>query len=225
LPLLTAVQQSILAAIKRRSSATIAELAADLAVSSEAVRQHVVKLAELNLIEASPSPTTPTRSGRPPLFYRLSQQGELAFPKAYAELAVAILELAAEKLGEDGDRAIVSALADKRYEAWKEVTEGKSLEERVHAMRGLYAVNDSYCEVKKNNGTYQIIEYNCPFLQVALEKPIVCSSSVNLLERILGFRVIRRATFQRGDSRCVFEIDTSQPVSVEAFELERTLED
>jgi predicted ArsR family transcriptional regulator len=56
-------------------------------------------------------------------------------------------------------------------------------------------------------------ERNCPFLNVARAHPAICSVSVNTLERLLGFRVIREQRFQAGDGRCVFRVQLDQPRS------------
>ncbi|HET7705654.1 MAG TPA: hypothetical protein VFM36_06195, partial [Thermoanaerobaculia bacterium] len=67
---------------------------------------------------------------------------------------------------------------------------------------------------------YELVELNCPFLNVAMQHPALCSTSVNMMTRVLGRRVVREKRFQDGDGMCVFRVYTDEPVSTNAFERE-----
>ena len=88
-----------------------------------------------------------------------------------------------------------------------------SLKERLEAPRSLYGDTHAYMEVQWREDAPALIERNCPFLNVARAHPAICSISVNTLERLLGFRVIREQRFQAGDGRCVFRVQLDQPSS------------
>ncbi len=67
-----------------------------------------------------------------------------------------------------------------------------------------------------------LIERNCPFLYVAQKHPAICSVSVNTLERLLGYKVVREQRFQAGHGRCVFRVKLDEPRPPDqAFALER----
>ena len=51
-----------------------------------------------------------------------------------------------------------------------------------------------------------------PFLNVATERPAVCSVSVSLLSQLLGVEVVREERFQDGDGRCVFRVYEDRPI-------------
>lgn len=95
-----------------------------------------------------------------------------------------------------------------------------SLAERVAALRGLYSADDAFIEVETTGDGFRIVERNCPFYNVAMERPALCSTSVNMLRRLLGVNVVREEQFQRGDGRCSFRIFADQPAKEAAFVLE-----
>ena len=54
-----------------------------------------------------------------------------------------------------------------------------------------------------------------------MNRPMLCSVSVNSLQRLLGVRVEREEKFQSGDGRCVFHVFKEEPVEENAeFQLE-----
>jgi predicted ArsR family transcriptional regulator len=61
-------------------------------------------------------------------------------------------------------------------------------------------------ELREDGGDLLLIEKNCPYLEVALKRPALCSVSVNVLARLLNAQVVREERFQEGHRRCVFRI-------------------
>jgi predicted ArsR family transcriptional regulator len=94
--------------------------------------------------------------------------------------------------------------------AWEPRTRGLNLPERVQALKAVYGDGDPYMEVEKVRGGFRLIERNCPFLNVAMERPALCSVTVSALSRLLGVRVVREERFQHGDGRCVFRVLTGE---------------
>lgn len=62
-----------------------------------------------------------------------------------------------------------------------------------------------------------LIEHNCPFFNVAKRRPVLCSVTVSMLTRLLGYRVVREERFQNGDGRCVFRVLLDQPIDDSSF--------
>jgi predicted ArsR family transcriptional regulator len=75
--------------------------------------------------------------------------------------------------------------------------------------------------VEQVENGYRLIERNCPYINTAMNRPSLCSVSVNALTKALGVRVEREEKFQNGDGRCVFRIHADEPVDEKAeFRLE-----
>jgi predicted ArsR family transcriptional regulator len=162
------------------------------------------------------------KTGRPATTYRLSEAGDHLFPKHYDNLTVNMIDAISQDFGPESVRKVLGRMTDDRVAIFEPQLRGLSLKEKIAALKNWYLEDDPYMEPEAENGSYRLVERNCPFLNTALRRPALCSISVNALTRMLGFRVIREEKFQNGDGRCVFRVLTDQPVDSEklAFRLE-----
>jgi predicted ArsR family transcriptional regulator len=158
------------------------------------------------------------RTGRPATRYSLTEAGDHLFPKNYDLLNVAIIDAVADELGPDAAKRMLRRVSDDRYSTVNASLRGRSLEERVEALKNFYLEGDPHMEVQKNDGVYRLVERNCPYINTAMQRPALCSISVNALSRILGVRVEREKKFQNGDGRCVFLVHTDEPIDAENWE-------
>ena len=124
------------------------------------------------------------------------------------------------KLKFDRMRKVLAALADMQVAAWEPLLEGKSPRKKLERLKGLYLKEDPFMSVEERDGDLILVERNCPFLNVAMEHPALCSLSVATLERLLGHPVIREERFQAGHGRCVFRIKLGEKAPARDFRLE-----
>lgn len=222
---LSEIRRAILLLIKQERQATIADLAGRLGVSYEAVRQQVVQMEADGWIAAQVARDDEPRVGRPTRVYVLTAAGDHLFPKEYDLLTLDLIDTIGEQMGPGALRALLAALTEKRVRAWRPRLEGKSLAERVEALRGIYLEDDPFTEVEEAGGDLLLVERNCPFLNVALERPALCSVTVASLQRLLGVRVRREERFQAGHGRCVFRVMPGHPLAEDErrFEFEPPL--
>ncbi len=211
---LSDIRRAILLLVKRDRQATTAGLAEQLGITYEAVRQQIVYLQNEGWITTAPYDGE-GRVGRPTRVYVLTAAGEHLFPKEYDRLTLELIDAIGEEMGPAALRAILASLTERRVRAWLPRLQGLSLAERVEALRGIYIENDPFTEVAESGGDLLLIERNCPFLSVALERPALCSVTVSSLERLLGVRVRREERFQAGHGRCVFRALHDQPLPAE----------
>jgi len=213
---LSDTRREIMLYVKHRGGATIAELANRLGISDEGTRQHLIHLERHAWIARRDARDTGGRSGRPASVYTVSARGESFFPKRYDELAIALIDTVMDLHGPAAVEAALARIADEKVKAWEGRLAGKSLEERVDMLKNYYQDGDEFVSVLKN-GTVSIVERNCPYLNVATSRPALCSTTVSVLSRLLGFHVRRRQTFQGGDGCCEFEVCKDRPVDKERF--------
>jgi predicted ArsR family transcriptional regulator len=214
-------RRTILSAIKENEKATIAQLASLLGSTREAVRQHLVQLTRLGWVQSTvEAPRKKGHGGRPAASYSLTPEGEQVFPKRYDRLSVALLGVIEEQLGREALLKVLGGLADRYVREWEPRLSGLPLAARVEALKDIYSAGDPYTAVEEVSGGYRLIERNCPFLKVAMERPAICSVTVNTMSRLLGAQVRREERFQSGRSRCVFRISADQPSNNSHFELE-----
>jgi len=214
-------RRTILSAIKENERATIAQLAALLGSTREAVRQHLVQLTRLGWVQSTvEAPRKRGHGGRPAASYSLTPEGEQVFPKRYDRLSIALLGVIDSELGPEATAKVLGALADRYVREWSGRLANLPLDERVEALKDIYSQGDPYTAVERVPDGYRLIERNCPFLAVAMERPAICSVTVNVMSRLLGVRVTREERFQDGRSRCVFRVEADRPITQQRFELE-----
>ena len=206
-------RRAIVATLKKRGSATIAQLAPELGLTGEAVRQQLLLLTREGWVEAIVDrETVRGRTGRPATIFRLTQAGEHLFPKHYDALAVALLDAISEELGADAAVRVLERVTNDRVAALAPEIEGRTAEERLDVLKSWYTEDDPYMEHEPAGDDYRLIERNCPFYNTAMRRPALCSVSVNALTRLLGVRVAREEKFQNGDGRCVFRAYSHEPI-------------
>jgi predicted ArsR family transcriptional regulator len=213
---LSDTRKAILMAIKQSGSETIARLVSKLNISSEGVRQHLVQLERDGLIKRF-TKRNASGGGRPAIKVCLTTKGETLFPKQYEALTIEVIDTVAKQLGEDAMKKVLSTMSEARVKEWEWRLSGLSLTERVSALKDLYITNDNYMDVEHSGETIRLIERNCPFHDVALQRPILCNVTLSTLTRLLGYRVVREKSFQNGDGCCVFRVMLDQPVDVSSI--------
>ena len=216
---------AVLEALKRAGPLTTRELAATLGITYEGVRQQLRELVRAGWVSAGrASPAVPAaapKPGRASRSYALSAAAEQLFPKHYDALSIELVQQLLARFGGAGMIDILARMTDARVARWAPLTQGKSLRKKLAILTSLYRAQDAYMEVEWREGAPALIERNCPFLSVAQQHPAICSVSVNTLERLLGYRVVREQRFQAAHGRCVFRLRLAQPRPAgESFALE-----
>ncbi len=199
-------RREILAALKAEGVLGAGALADRLGVTREAVRRQVAALAADGWVARAEAPPGTGRAGRPETAYRLTEAGEHLFPKRYDELASALVGAVAETLGPAALRKVLEAITDARVRRWASRLAVAPVAEKVVALEGIYEEGDGFMEARKVPGGWELVERNCPYLNVALARPALCATTVSALTRLLGRAVVREERFQDGDGRCVFRI-------------------
>jgi predicted ArsR family transcriptional regulator len=170
------------------------------------VRQQLAALAAEGWVARADAPAGAPRVGRPPVAWRLTEAGEHLFPKSYDDLASTLVGAVAETLGPEALRKVLGSLTDARVRRWASRLADTPLAEQVRALTDIYEEGDGFMEARRVPGGWELVERNCPYLNVARARPALCSTTVSALSRLLGRDVVRVERFQDGDGRCVFRI-------------------
>lgn len=205
-----ASRAEVLHELKNRGPLTPGEIARQLGTTREAVRQQLALLENDGWIRREGSRKSESQ-GRPSILYALTPAGDHLFPKRYDELSVRLVDTLAEQVGEEALHNVLAALTDSQVAQWESKLANKTLEERIEALKGFYFEQDPHTHVERDDKGWLLVERNCPFLNLALERPKLCSVTVSALTRLLGVQVSREAKFQQGDHRCAFRILADRP--------------
>lgn len=209
-------RQAMLMFIKNKGSATAGEVAVHMRITREGARQQLQQLEREGWISRGVRAQT-EHAGRPAVSFVITPAGDHLFPKHYDNLSLSLVDAVADQLGPQALDKLLTALTDQQVKLWEPKLAGKSLPERIKALKGIYDVEDAYTSVKKDARGYVLVERNCPFLNVALKRPRLCSVTVATLTRLLGVRVVREERFQAGDRRCVFRVLEDEPVDARNY--------
>ncbi len=209
------IRHRMLVFIKTRDRAFVQEVARHFDISHEGARKQLVHMEQSGWLARSQSLDG---VGRPKDSYAVTLTGDRQLPKSYDQLSIGVLSNLRE--GPATLRQTLASLARKQIEAWKPKLEGKSPREKLESLRELYGEGDPFTSVEYGEHEALLIERNCPFLNVALEHPALCSLTVNTLEELLGHPVIRQEKFQTGHGRCVFRVLLDQKIPERDFRLE-----
>jgi predicted ArsR family transcriptional regulator len=215
---LSETRQMILRALKSNGPSTIAELASQLEMTREAIRQHLLQLENEGWLGRYLKRDSSNGGGRPSTCYSLTSEGDHLFPKHYDSLTVEVLDTVANQLGPEALTQVLSRMTEARVQEWETRLQGLKFEERIEALKGIYLEDDSFMEVEHSGDQLSLIERNCPFLNVAKRRPVLCSVTVSTLTHLLGYRVIREERFQNGDGRCVFRVLLNEPIKEDSID-------
>jgi predicted ArsR family transcriptional regulator len=197
--------------MRESGGATIAELAERVGISDEGARQHLLRMERKGWVQRRETRPTGGRAGRPAAVYEVSPSGEGFFPKRYDELSIALADIIAQSNGHVTLRDALEHVTNEWAATWNPRLEGKTLDEKLATLKDYYLANDPFLAVERN-GHVSLVERHCPFLNVAMQRPALCSITVNVLTKVLGCRVHRTRTFQNGDGCCEFRVEVNEPV-------------
>lgn len=210
---LPATRAAILRLLKEEGFASIPRIAEVLGVTHEAARKQVIDLQRSGWIASDCAPEEATRAtavlGRPPVRYCLTSAGDHFFPKQYPGLLITLLDAMRDERGDRALTAILARITDEVVERLEERVEPRALDRTIDVLRAIYRDDDPFTTVELRGEDYVLVERNCPYLDVALERPAICSTTVSALRRVTGCEVVRERRFQDGDERCEFHVRTA----------------
>ncbi|WMT52449.1 helix-turn-helix transcriptional regulator [Ferroplasma acidiphilum] len=85
---------------------------------------------------------------------------------------------------------------------------GKNLDEKVNELAILRRNADYYPEVKRAQGNFELIEYNCPILSISKNFGIACSMETKMFSQVLDANVKSTHRQVNGYSACRFLISS-----------------
>lgn len=183
------------------------ELAARFGLTPEAVRQHLVELADHGLVRSSPRAST--GAGRPPVEWSMTDVAIDLFPDRHADLTVSLIESIRSTVGEEGLEAIVAARTAEQVDDYRARLAG--LADPLEALAGVRSDEGYMAEVvDADDGRGRLmIEHHCPVCNAARACQGLCRSELELFRTVLGstVTVTREQHLLSGDERCVYRVE------------------
>jgi len=195
--------QVILELIKRNGTLSIDDLVAELNLSKNATRSHLLNLEKLGLLERVES-AKPQR-GRPKLSYRISAKGQVLFPTSDREILTSLLQFLIDKGQTDLVEAFFREMWERRHldyqqELLAQKGESTDLQTRLQALQAVLEKGHFMPEVQAETQstessedttdpkTFQVTikECNCPFPAAVRATRVPCRLEGDFLAQVIG---------------------------------------
>jgi len=195
-----------LLALMREGTWNVDDLAAQLGLTDNAVRFHLVALGREGGV-AKAGVKKGSGAGKPAILYSLTRAADEAFSRAYAPVLSACVEelratMSASQLGAFLARVGKRLAGDKP---------GKidSLRKRVTGASDLLNSLGGITKVEGSNETYRIVGRACPLAAAVEADHCVCSVVTALVANVVDAEV-RECCDRSGRPKCCFEITTEE---------------
>jgi len=192
--------------LKMRGPQTAADLGKAAAVTGEAARQQLIRLAADGLIVCT---TEPRGVGRPAQVWGLTEAGNARFPDAHAELTAQLIRSIRSQVGEAAlDRLIDLRSAESKATYANALEGASSLGERVSRLAEAREREGYMAESWAEGDGYVLVENHCPICVAATACQSFCRSELDTFREVLGpdVSVERTEHITAGDRRCVYRI-------------------
>ena len=194
-------RDAVLAFLKVRGEATLAEISAHLEVSKQGALRHLEALESAELVAvASAEAHGP---GRPEHVYRLTAAAGEHFPHGHRELTAELVDfMTHEQLREFFARRAARLEAE-----YAPRLAGLDFEARVRELARLATEHGHMAEVvESGDGGLAIRHCNCPIQDVAARTGLPCINEQQMYERLLGANVARTTWMAESASDCTYVI-------------------
>ncbi len=202
-----AARHRVLFHLKMRGPQTAAQLARRLDITPVAVRQHLRRLEEEGLVEA----TAERRAlGRPVNIFTATAAAADHFPDTHADLTVELLGSIRATFGERGLDRLLAARARAQLETYRAgLRRAASLEGRVAALADVRRREGYMAEwSRQRDGSYLLVENHCPICIAARACQGLCRDELALFRAVFGpgAEVERTDHIVAGARRCAYRI-------------------
>ena len=200
----------ILQTLLRQPRRTINDLAEAVGINPISVRHHLTNLQVEGLVDSAEERHG---VGRPRLVYALTQDGREKFPTRYLRLTSLLLSQMKETMPGPMVSKLFSQIADGMASDYAEQMGGLSMEERLDILKSLLAEEGFTVEWEKKGEQYQINEISCPYYQIGLNHPEVCTIDQTLISKMLAVPAEKVQCVLNGGAHCTYVVQQAQSVS------------
>ncbi len=193
----------IVGALRSRGAASAFDLAAEFALSPNAIRQQLVILERDGLVAGKSvrrGKTKPTHE------YSLTPQADRYFPQAYDRMLGAVLLEVRHNAGDAGVAQVFAGIAKRAVDKMAPQLDGKTPLERLEAIADNIRGSGVAVDVEDHDGTLVLREHNCPYANVISEHPECCTVIHTMLDEAVSPAVKQTESLATGGAECRFEV-------------------
>lgn len=203
-------RQQIILFLKRQGEGSIAEMSRALKLTSVTIRHHIDALRQNGLVD-QPAARKKAGPGRPELVYSLTSEADAFLPRNYSELAIEMMNVLArsefrmkpaEIFRSAGMRIGQTAAGARR----KSGTSSEKFAVGFMEQRGYFPA------CIRDEGGLNLRLANCPYLELAKQRPAICLLDQAMIEGIFDTSVVMKGRIIEGEPACTFRIQEDRPI-------------
>ena len=197
-------RENIIMLLKKHGPMPIEELSKELNITSMGIRQHLLSLERKGLIDYV---TNKKGIGRPAFLYKLTQNADNLFPKAYHTFIVDTLKDIENNEGREKVDELFKWRRMRLTKDTKDVLGDKTeINEKVYGLKNMLEIKGYITELDESADSFILKEYNCPIFQVASAYTEACEHELQFYREILGKEVKRQECLTKGNTSCTYII-------------------
>ena len=189
--------------LHRRQSASAVDLARDLGLTPNAIRQQLLVLERDGLVSEKAVRRGPTK---PTLEFSLTARAEQLFAQPYGRMLNAVLTEVRRREGPQGVAEIFESIGQRTARAARDRITDSSPEGRMAGVTALLRKKGVDAEYNLIEGGFELHEHNCPYASVVKEHPEVCSVIHRVLDETVGGTHSQTESLATGGTECRFEV-------------------
>ncbi len=196
-------KDKILQTLLRKPKITINELAEAVGINPISVRHHLTNLQMEGLIAADEERHG---VGRPRLVYSLTEDGMEKFPTKYLRLTSRLLAQMKETMPGPMVAQLFNQIAEDLASEYSSQVQGMGMEERLELVKEMLAQEGFTVEWEKKGADYEIHEISCPYYQIGVAHPEVCTVDQTLISKMLALPANKVQCILDGDTHCTYVV-------------------
>lgn len=201
-------RMEVLELLRRNGACSAETISADLDVTPNAVRQHLINLERDGFVVSRPEKGG---RGRPALLFELTERADAVFPKRYGQLATMVLREVEESGGPEALDEIFAKVAARHARAIEHDLVGLDFDEKVNKVVAWIGRAGTLAVQSETPEGVKVTIHNCPFRNTALKFPQVCTITPQLINQLLGAAVSQAESIHRHDPYCSFVVQRPEP--------------
>jgi predicted ArsR family transcriptional regulator len=196
-------KDKILQTLLRKPKITINDIAEAVGINPISVRHHLTNLQMEGLVAADEERHG---VGRPRLVYSLTEDGMEKFPTKYLRLTTRLLAQMKDSMPAPAVAKIFSQIAEDMANEYSDQMKNLSMEERLDFVKEMLAQEGFTVEWEKKGNDYQIHEISCPYYQIGVAHPEVCTVDQTLISKMLALPASKVQCILDGGAHCTYVV-------------------
>ena len=204
------VRERILFLLKKHGPLAVVQLGKEMHLTPMAVRQHLFRLEHKGLVDHTTQENKTVRGnavGRPVYLYHLTEQGKGIFPGSYENFLFDTFSVIEEHLGHRYMTRILKWRSEKMLkQAQKNVPAHKNIRNKLYGLKSFFEQNGHLLEIEEEHKCYRLKIFHCSIYKIAEAYNKVCGYEQEMLESILGRKILLEGTLAQKNGFCTFSV-------------------